>query len=363
MKHSFKEHITITAPARICLFGDHQDYLGLPVIACAIDRKITLKATINHKEVFRVSLPDIGKKREIPIKFSTTLEEGDYLLSALHVLKRKGCLPLIGYDIEIFGDIPINAGLSSSSAVLVAWVSFLLEAFYEGKITPELIASTAYEAEVLEFNAPGGLMDQYSISLGKIVFLDTVTGNYEYLGNDFNTLIIGESGVAKETLGVLGNLRGLATLAINQVKQYCPSFNIYNTTREDFNKYKKYIEPNLEPYLFAAIENYHITKKAKEEFKKPNCSVSEIGKLMNAHHAVLKNILKITVPLIDNMVGASLQSGAYGAKIVGSGGGGCIVALANKENASTIVESILKSGAKNAYVVNVSNGVKSIIDA
>ena len=36
--------IYIKAPARICLFGDHQDYLGLPVIACSIARFINLKA-------------------------------------------------------------------------------------------------------------------------------------------------------------------------------------------------------------------------------------------------------------------------------------------------------------------------------
>ena len=35
-------------PARICLFGDHQDYLGLPVIACAIDKYIIVEGKPNH---------------------------------------------------------------------------------------------------------------------------------------------------------------------------------------------------------------------------------------------------------------------------------------------------------------------------
>ena len=43
-----KEIISI-APARICLFGDHQDYLGLPIIACAIDKYITLTAKQNDE--------------------------------------------------------------------------------------------------------------------------------------------------------------------------------------------------------------------------------------------------------------------------------------------------------------------------
>ena len=39
------EHIEVTAPGRICLFGEHQDFLGLPVIACAID--LTMKIVVN----------------------------------------------------------------------------------------------------------------------------------------------------------------------------------------------------------------------------------------------------------------------------------------------------------------------------
>ena len=35
------------APARICLYGDHQDYLNLPIIAIAINRYIKVEAKSN----------------------------------------------------------------------------------------------------------------------------------------------------------------------------------------------------------------------------------------------------------------------------------------------------------------------------
>jgi galactokinase len=44
-----KEIISL-ASGRTCLFGDHQDYLGLPVIACAINRNIKLTAVQNVKD-------------------------------------------------------------------------------------------------------------------------------------------------------------------------------------------------------------------------------------------------------------------------------------------------------------------------
>ena len=38
------DKIVSRAPARVCLFGDHQDYLNLPIIATTIDRTIEVSA-------------------------------------------------------------------------------------------------------------------------------------------------------------------------------------------------------------------------------------------------------------------------------------------------------------------------------
>ena len=77
---------------------------------------------------------------------------------------------------------------------------------------------------------------------------------------------------------------------------------------------------------------------------------------MTEHHQVLKNYLKITVPRIDSMIEAALNAGAYGAKIVGSGGGGSICALAPEEKKTQVIQAILKAGAVAAASVNVSQG-------
>ena len=47
-------NITSVAPARICLYGDHQDYLNLPIIAIAIDRYIKVEAIPNLAESFYI---------------------------------------------------------------------------------------------------------------------------------------------------------------------------------------------------------------------------------------------------------------------------------------------------------------------
>ena len=44
--------IKVSAPARICFFGDHQDYLNLPVIAGTINRYIQIEAEPSKENLF-----------------------------------------------------------------------------------------------------------------------------------------------------------------------------------------------------------------------------------------------------------------------------------------------------------------------
>ena len=77
---------------------------------------------------------------------------------------------------------------------------------------------------------------------------------------------------------------------------------------------------------------------------------------MTKHHLILKNQLKITTAKIDMMIGAAIKAGAYGAKIIGSGGGGSIVAISPLGKEENIINAILESGAKAAFRVSVTKG-------
>jgi galactokinase len=351
--------ITIVAPGRICLFGDHQDYLGLPVIACAINREVQLSSEENGTTNFLIKMPDIGSERVIPISETfEKLEKEDHLASALRVVRRYGCIPDKGFDVLLKSTIPINAGVSSSSALVVAWIHFLLIAFgCTRSITSEFIAQLAYEAEVIEHNSPGGKMDQYTISLGNIVFLNTAKDlSYKTIGTKLEGLILGESGVPKKTLGLLADVRGKAQDAIAQVEHHRSDFYLEKVTPDKVDEYSSYISEELRPYFYASIQNHAITQKALLEFGKEKLVHKTIGELMSTHHNVLKDILKITVPVIDKMITAAMEAGAFGAKIVGSGGGGSIVALAPFDKKEAIIKAIKEIGAIDAYEVSVEQG-------
>ena len=354
--------IKVFAPGRICLFGDHQDYIGLPIIACAINRAIRLEAQENMEQVLRIHLPDINEERiidlQLPIK---PISKRDYFVSSLEVLQDIGGFLDRGFDVQISGNIPINAGLSSSSAIVVAWIAFLLKTYTKKiEITPEYIAHLAYRAEVLEYKAPGGLMDQYTISIGNVLFLNTVNGQHIIIDKKIESLIVGESGVPKQTLGVLKHLRGYAEEAISMVQTKVPLFKIEQATIKDYEKYKHLVSKSIRPIFYASIKNHEITQAAFKELQKESMNLNNIGELMSAHHNILNDILQITVPIIDNMIEGALIGGALGAKIVGSGGGGSIVALANVGEEEKVIKGMLAGGAKSAYKIDIVNGVTMV---
>ncbi|MGS2765111.1 mevalonate kinase family protein [Sinomicrobium sp. M5D2P9] len=356
------EEILSIAPGRVCLFGDHQDYLGLPVIACAINRFVTLKATENDKKRFNLLLPDLNDQRSIALDVSADeLTYRDYLVSSLKVLHRYGCRPDTGYDIEIRGEVPMNAGISSSTAVVVAWVNFLATTFgTEEEITPALLSQIAYEAEVLEHGEPGGKMDQYSIGVGNIVYIDTGDDfSCQIIGDTLDGLIVAESGIPKETIGTLSRLKNNALEAVAHIKNKRENFVLEDTVPEEIPQYLDMLPEELHPFFEAAVRNHACTRQALEILKGKDPDMEHLGSLMNEHHNILRDLLHITVPRIDAMVEAALQAGAYGAKIVGSGGGGSIVVIA-PENRQEVIRALKNAGARDAYEVVVDQGARIV---
>lgn len=59
----------VSTPGRICLFGEHQDYLGLPVIAAAISKRIQLKGAFRPDRIVHFDLPDIQKTESFSLEF------------------------------------------------------------------------------------------------------------------------------------------------------------------------------------------------------------------------------------------------------------------------------------------------------
>ena len=170
-------------------------------------------------------------------------------------------------------------------------------------------------------------------------------------------MIIGVSNKPKDTQGLLRKLKENSLKSIETVKDRLTDFNLYDEENINIISHLDFLEDYLKPYFKAAVGNYKITMDAKKEFSSSNLNINKISDLMNSHHNYLNKDLKITTSEIDKMIDISLENGAIGCKIVGSGGGGSIVSLSTNSNTSNKIVSELKSiGVKDAFIARKGNG-------
>lgn len=349
--------IEIKVPARICFYGDHQDYLGLPVIAGTIDRFINLRATPNSNKQYLLKLLDLNEETSISLDDDLkAIQPDDYFRSVMSVLKKEGFQFDQGYDIEISGNIPVNAGLSSSSALVVAWIRFLVATQDKSDdISDYQIGRWAYEAEVLFFDQPGGLMDQYTIAQKGLIYIDTQSGESTRLSAHLGKLLVAESGVPKKTLEVLKNARVYQQRAVEAIKKVHSEFELEQASLADYEAYFDLVPEELQGYWYAAVYNYHITLEAKKELLTANPDAQVLGDLMNRHQIILQNQIQNTPLEMVEMMDAAREAGAVGTKIIGSGGGGCMVAMVTDDIAEKVKQAFLNKGAKAVYEVELTS--------
>jgi galactokinase len=78
--------------------------------------------------------------------------------------------------------------------------------------------------------------------------------------------------------------------------------------------------------------------------------------MLTEHHRWLK-VLGVSTPKLDRLVEAALEAGALGAKLNGSGGGGCMFAYAPGKQ-QRVAEAIERFGGK-AFIVSVAQGAQA----
>jgi mevalonate kinase len=197
-------------------------------------------------------------------------------------------------------------------------------------------AETAYVAEhdVLKINC--GRMDPYACSKGGLLKINcskTPVEINKYQDISECDLIIGDSTKVKDTGRILSWLK------------------------ERYNR--------SETSLIKGVNNIkHVVEKADNILNSLEVCPSKLGELMNLNQKYLREDLQVSgeCPLspsnLDELVDAALDSGAYGAKVSGSGGGGCIIALCNPRKSKRVMIAIEDSGGVAYKVHTTSRGLE-----
>lgn len=352
--------INSSAPGRICLFGEHQDYMNFPIIAAAIDLEIKIEGIVLPGGKIELDLLNLNDHIKFSLNEIKYTQERDYLKSTINVLKKKNLFENIEIKGFIKGNIPIQSGVSSSSALVVAWVGFLLAAsnnYQKLSENKQAIAEIAYLAEVEEFQESGGRMDHYTSTLGGILYIDFYQSIKTFsLPSHLKEFVLGDSLQPKNTQQTLKRIRTGQEQAFIELAKHLKFKDNFHLKYEEVSPHLKKISPGLRPYLKAALLNHRITDMAKEELLKEKPDLEKIAIFMNEHHKILRDNLKISTAKIETMIKMAINAGALAAKINGSGEGGCMLAYCPGKQ-EQVAEAIKKAGGI-PYIINIGRGLK-----
>ena len=347
----------VSTPGRICLFGEHQDYLGLPVIAMAISLRANLVGERRTDDQIIIHLPDIGKTEIFSLNDTIYQRSRDYFKSGVNVCRQEGLTFSNGFECEIRSDIPIKAGASSSSAIVVSWIKFLSHMSDNNiALSKEKIGELAFRAEVVEFSEPGGMMDQYITAIGNMIYIESEPEvSITLLDSRLNGFVLGDSGEQKDTLNILKYCKDRRFEIIKKIRNQDPCFNLHSYNEGLQSLMLSESDMNL---IEGTIKNRDFLLQAKLELLKKDKDDEQIGMLLNQHHAVLRDYLGVSTPKIEDMINAASEAGSLGNKINGSGGGGCMFAYApgRQEEVADAIESV----GGEAYLINIDEGTKII---
>lgn len=346
------------APGRLCLFGEHQDYLGWPVIALSIplacrievhpkndddgsSRRLELRVPALNKIVV-YDLDNLPQRKD-----PHNTAEPDFALAAIHEAVAEGWTFACGADCISTSDIIMKAGCSSSSAFCVAWVN-VLATLANKSLTPVELAVRAHRAEVLHFDAPGGTMDHVTSAVGGLLRIGPGHFQYEslplYPPNQMGVWVLAYSGEPKDTLHHLKRCKEKRLELFDKIDGNWDTND--NSSLDHLDKL----------LLKATLTNRDTEKRAAslwEAGPRENMILGQqLGDLMKHHHEALRDGLLVSTTKLESLNNAALDANAWGFKVVGSGGGGCGVAWTDPDNATCVRKAMEKAGATKVWIID-----------
>jgi galactokinase len=361
--------IKVESPGRINLIGEHTDYNGGHVLPGAIDKKIIFeiyKTDNNNCEI----KSDITKQSLVfninKIEKSNT-HWHNYLLGTIDYFKKKDN-KITAFKCSIKSNLPIGAGISSSSALISGFSRAIIELFDLNYDKSDIVKIVSY-VERNFIGLQGGIMDQFTINYGlkdNLILLNCSNSNYKYIK------------FKSESIGILllnTNIKhSLIDSAYNDRVNECQEaesilnshFNdsrrLANYTLNELNQVKDKLDIIIFNRAYFVIDENERTVSSSELLKQSN--FKDFGELMYKSHKGLKDLYEVSCSELDYIVDFTKKLNyVLGSRMMGGGFGGCTVNLIEKNHINTFIKDVsknyLKTIGKNLtpIKVNIGNGL------
>lgn len=310
-------------PGRVNLIGDHTDYNGGLALPMAIDlgTEVVFEPDPGDLVVLRSDAEEEHAEVHVRIPLEhaalrqVTPAWARYVAAVVAAVR-----PRTGGWGRIRTDLPVGAGLSSSSALCVATA---LAIGFEGK--PLTLAKVCQRAEQAATGVHGGIMDQ---------LVTTSAHKDEALLIDFSDLTARPVPIPESADFVVvhsGQSRSLPATAYEARRAECEAASFH-------------LGPLglVGPDAIMGIPDRTLRKRARHVVTECDrvrwfaealaaADLAEAGRLMKASHKSLAGDFEVSTPGLDELVERLVRTpGVHGARLTGAGFGGCAVALADR---------------------------------
>lgn len=295
--------ITIQAPGKLMLMGDHAVVYGHPCLVTSVGTYLTVTITEKSDGAIEVIAPQVSDTHFV-----------DESLKQFVRLTGKTLPPL---RIETASSFSGVYGFGSSAAVTAAVIKALGLLYAPQLSTGELFAA-AYET-VLAVQGVGSGFDVASALFGGTILYTKGGKILEKLTNNV-PLVIAYSGVKANTVALIKQ--------VAELREHNHSF----------------VEG-----IFDEIHT--LVEKAKEAIEGSDWAT--LGKYFKKNQQLLKK-LGVSLGVLDTYIQIAEEAGAYGAKLSGAGGGDCMIAVVSHESRNSVIEALRSAGAE---VIEIPIGV------
>jgi mevalonate kinase len=296
------ESATGSAAGKVILLGEHAVVYGAPAIVLGIDRGATARA----------SPAEGASELVVGNELAVAAGDGSDLARAFQALL-EACEVTAPVRVEASTELPAGAGLGCSAALAVAIVRALDALARRLARTPTEVGLCAMAWERVFHGNPSGV-DAAAASRGGCLFYqrsaDTSSPAIKHIRLAAPLMLAnGHSGLASSTRAMVEHVAKLR-----------------ERKREMVDRSVRAID--------SLVQNAKLAMEAGD--------TEGLGRLMDLNQMLLSGLM-LSTEEIEAMCRLAREAGALGVKLTGSGGGGCVVALA-LEDPAPILERWEKEG-------------------
>ena len=299
--------ITVSAPGKLMLLGEHAVVYGQPCLVTAINRRLTVSMEQRDDGKVDIEAPDVSDTRFVEEAIIAGCAAWGIMHHGLSI-KTKSELGMYGFG--------------SSAAVTVATLQALATLFQKTIQKKDLF--TVAKHVVVNVQGVGSGFDVAASVWGGTVYFSEGGNVIESLEVDAVPIIVGYTGTKADTVS-------LVTDVAKKKAQY----------------------PEKVERIFQAIGT--LVTQAKDVIVKKDWE--RLGTLFTFNQEYLRD-LGVSTQRLEDLISAAKAAGALGAKLSGAGGGDCMVGIVTRDKRDATRKAIEQVGGQNLDVKTGAEGVR-----